>query len=149
VKKFLRITVVGLLSSITVAAQTAAEQKPVSDGRQAEFTQRAETTRVTNAPAAPIMSAKTKTSAERGQVARIVDGRVLRLGPTTTFLKNGLSMDEVVRLLGKPASISERQDGDRHLTVYAFPRSDGRVFVAEFENGLLVSSRTEPAVALK
>lgn len=69
--------------------------------------------------------------------------RVLRVGPSTTYLKNGLSLDEVVMLLGKPASRSERLDGDVRLTTCVFTRSGGRVLVAEFENGLLVSSRTE------
>jgi hypothetical protein len=141
VKKFLIITLFVLVSSVTVAAQTAAEQKPVSDGRQVEFANRAE--------AAPILNTKTERSAERRQVARVVDGRVLRLGPTTTYIKNGLSTEEVVRLLGKPESITERQDGDRQLAIYNFPRSDGRVFVAEFENGLLVGSRTESLTSRK
>ena len=66
---------------------------------------------------------------------------VLRLGPSTTYLKNGLRADEVLRFLGRPASVSERQDGDLHLATYTFARGEGRVLVAEFENGLLVSSR--------
>jgi hypothetical protein len=147
VKKFFIITLFVLISSITVAAQTAAEQKSVLDAGQVEFAKRAETPRDLGAAGAPIMNAKTKTSAERRQVTRVVDGRVLRLGPTTTYLKNGLSTDEVVRLLGKPESVSERHEGNSHLLIYAFPRADGRVFIAEFENGLLVNSRMEPATS--
>ncbi|HEX8138042.1 MAG TPA: hypothetical protein VF544_10665 [Pyrinomonadaceae bacterium] len=73
--------------------------------------------------------------------------RVLRVGPSTTYLKNGLSLDEVVMLLGKPAARSERLAGDVRLTTCVFARSGSRVLVAEFENGLLVSSRTEAAGA--
>ncbi|HKR00263.1 MAG TPA: hypothetical protein VJT09_06295 [Pyrinomonadaceae bacterium] len=76
------------------------------------------------------------------------DGRrtpgVLRVGPSTTYLKNGLKMEEVVRFLGRPASISERRDGDLLLATYTFARGQGRVIVAEFENGLLVSSHLDP-----
>jgi hypothetical protein len=68
---------------------------------------------------------------------------VLRLGPSTTYLKNGLSADEVVRFLGQPASVSQRQDGDLRYATYTFTRGEGRILVAEFENGVLVSSRAE------
>jgi hypothetical protein len=134
-----------LLSAAAATAQTASEQKPLSDSK-AEFANRAETTRAINAQTAPVLNAGT-ISAERKQVVRVVDGRVLRLGPTTTYLKNGLTTDEVVRLLGKPASVSELQEGTRLLTVYTFTRSDGRFFIAEFEKGLLVDSRMEAAAA--
>jgi hypothetical protein len=148
-QKFFIIALFVLFSSITVAAQTAGEQKPLSDGAQVEFAKPVEAMRDTDAPAAPILNARVKTSAGRRQVERIVDGRVLRLGPTTTYLKNGLSTDEVVRLLGKPAVISERSEGNRLLSIYTFPRSDGRVFIAEFENNVLVNSRTEPPASLR
>jgi hypothetical protein len=74
--------------------------------------------------------------------------RVLRIGPSTTYLKNGLSINEVLRLLGQPASKSERMDADVRLATYTFPRSEGRVLIAEFENGVLVASRTEMAEAV-
>ncbi|MGA9994598.1 MAG: hypothetical protein WBP93_04240 [Pyrinomonadaceae bacterium] len=79
---------------------------------------------------------------------RKYDPRVLRLGPSTTFLNNGLSVDEVLSVLGKPAAVSEEQDGKLNLATYIFPRSEGRVLVAEFENGVLVRSRTETAEEL-
>jgi hypothetical protein len=147
-QKFFIIAALVLLSSITVAAQSASEQKPLSDSSQAEFAKRAEAGRETIAPAAPIMSDKTRTGATRRQV-RIVDGRVLRLGPTTTYLKNGLSTEEVVSLLGKPASVSERQEGNKLLATYTFSRSEGRVLIAEFENGVLTGSRTETTEAFE
>jgi hypothetical protein len=68
---------------------------------------------------------------------------VVRVGPRTTYLKEGLSSEEVVRLLGKPVSISERNDKGVVVTTYEFQRGEGRMLIAEFENGLLVRSRTE------
>ena len=66
---------------------------------------------------------------------------VVRVGPSTTYLKNGLSINEVVSSLGRPVSVSERQEGSLNYATYTFTRSGGRVLVAEFENGLLVNSR--------
>ena len=68
---------------------------------------------------------------------------VVRVGPRTTYLKSGFTIDEVVRLLGKPLWISVRNEGDVIVQVYAFQRSEGQVLISEFENGLLVRSRTE------
>lgn len=71
---------------------------------------------------------------------------VVRVGPRTTFLKEGLRTREVVRLLGKPASISERTEKNVVIVTYEFQRGEGRMLIAEFENGLLVRSRTESRV---
>lgn len=79
----------------------------------------------------------------QGEKKVVVDRRVIRLGPPTTYLKEGLTAREVVMLLGQPVSVSERQEGDLKIITYAFPRSAGRVLVAEFANELLISSRTE------
>lgn len=68
---------------------------------------------------------------------------VVRVGPRTTYLKDGLRIDEVVRLLGKPLSISERNERNVIVKTYVFQRGEGQVLIAEFENGLLVRSRTE------
>jgi len=136
------ITAFILLSSITVAAQTAEEQKPLSDAAQVEFAKRAQTTPTINAS---LVSAGTETGANTRAMVRVVDGRVIRFGPTTTYLKNGLRAEEVVRLLGKPITVAERREGNTLLSTYTFTRSEDRLFVAEFENGLLVRSRMEPA----
>jgi outer membrane protein assembly factor BamE (lipoprotein component of BamABCDE complex) len=63
---------------------------------------------------------------------------VVQVGPRITYLKEGLSTDEVVRLLGKPSAITERNEQDVVLTVYEFPRSEGRVLIAEFVKDVLV-----------
>jgi hypothetical protein len=141
-QKFLVVTVFLLLSSTSAAAQTVEEKKPVQEGRQVEFARR-------TVNAQPGLIAPAKRSAERRQTGRVVDGRVVRFGPTTTYLKNGLRTDEVVRLLGKPASVLERREGNNLLSTYTFSRSEGRIFVAEFENGVLVDSRLEPATLLE
>jgi hypothetical protein len=68
---------------------------------------------------------------------------VVKVGPRTTYLKEGLRTDEVVRLLGKPTSISERKENDVIVTTYEFQRGEHQVLVAEFVSGKLVRSRTE------
>lgn len=131
-KKILVIAFI-LFSSLSVMAQKTDEPKATAAGQDARFAKRSEPERTINGPA------------KRQQTTRVVDGRVLRVGPTTTYLKNGLSAEEVLKLLGKPALITERQEGNRHLVVYTFRRSEDRVLIAEFEGGLLVGSRMEPA----
>ena len=71
---------------------------------------------------------------------------VVRVGPRTTYLKEGLQTDEVVRLLGRPVSISERSDNDVVIATYQFQRGDGRMLIAEFVGGVLVRSRLETPV---
>jgi hypothetical protein len=68
---------------------------------------------------------------------------VVRVGPRTTYLKEGLRTDEVVRLLGKPVSISERNADGLVVTIYAFQRGEGRILIAEFLSGVLVRSWIE------
>ena len=68
---------------------------------------------------------------------------VVRVGPSTTYLKEGLSTEQVVRLLGTPSAISERTEKDLKVTTYEFPRGEGRVLIAEFVSDALVKSRIE------
>lgn len=68
---------------------------------------------------------------------------VVRVGPRTTYLKEGLRTDEVVKLLGKPVSISERNADGLVVTIYAFQRGEGRILIAEFLSGVLVRSWIE------
>jgi hypothetical protein len=123
VKKFFIITGFVLLSSMSAAAQT-------------DYAKRDETE-------APVVASKPEAGAKRKQTERVIDGRVVRVGPTSTYLKNGLSTDEVVKLLGRPSSVSERVEGGKLLSTYIFPRSESRVMIAQFENGLLTASRME------
>ena len=68
---------------------------------------------------------------------------VVKVGPRTTYLKEGLRIDEVVRLLGKPTSTSERTESDLVITTYEFKRAEGHFLIAEFVSGVLVRSWTE------
>jgi hypothetical protein len=63
---------------------------------------------------------------------------VVRVGPRTTYLKEGLSTAEVVRLLGKPAAVSERSEQDVLTTILEFPRGEGQLLIAEFVKDKLV-----------
>jgi hypothetical protein len=68
---------------------------------------------------------------------------VVHIGPRGTYLKEGLSPEEVVSLLGAPTSIFQSKRDGHSVVVYEFQRSGDRVFVAEFVNGSLIASRTE------
>jgi hypothetical protein len=68
---------------------------------------------------------------------------VVKVGPRTTYLKEGLRTDEVVRLLGKPTTTSERTERDLVITSYEFKRAEGHFLMAEFVSGVLVRSWTE------
>jgi hypothetical protein len=71
---------------------------------------------------------------------------VVRVGPVTTYLKEGLSTEQVLRLLGKPSAVSERTEKDLVVTTYEFPRGEGRVLIAEFVSDMLIYSRIETRV---
>ena len=71
---------------------------------------------------------------------------MVQVGPRTTYLKEGLRTDEVVRLLGKPAHISERSEHDVVITTYEFQRGEGRILIAEFVSDRLVRSRLDARV---
>ena len=68
---------------------------------------------------------------------------VVRVGPSVTYLKEGFTVEEVMRLLGQPAAVSKHKSGSELVTTYEFPRGQNRFLIAEFVNGFLVSSRTE------
>jgi hypothetical protein len=68
-------------------------------------------------------------------------GGVFRVGPSTTYLKQGLSTTDVVKLLGQPTAVTDRDTNG--AVTYEFPRGEGRVLLAEFINNSLVSSRME------
>lgn len=148
-KLFIVITLIFLSAIVATAQSTAAEQKPIPSTKQAEFTKRTETERTIKSTDTPASNGNTQADGKRAETLVSVDGRVIRFGPTTTYLKSGLRADEVLRLLGKPATISERQENGRLLSTYTFARSEGRVFIAEFENGLLVSSHMQSVTTVK
>ena len=118
-KKFLILITTILISAMAVSAQTVTK----GNGRLS------------------VEGEKRVASGNRREGARAT--LVLKLGPSTTYIKNGLSLEEVLRLLGQPASVSEKLEGSLRLITYTFVRSEGRVLVAEFTDGVLVSSRSE------
>jgi hypothetical protein len=65
---------------------------------------------------------------------------VIKVGPTMTYLKNGLSINEVTRLLGKPVYVSERKEWNGLISTYIFRRGEDRFVVAEFAKGILKRS---------
>ena len=84
-----------------------------------------------------VVNVSAQTSGHQRRVVRRIG--VVRVGPSSTYLKQGLSTEEVVKLLGEPTAISESSTGE---VIYEFPRSEGRVLLAAFVNGTLVGSRT-------
>jgi hypothetical protein len=76
------------------------------------------------------------------KAAGFVRQGVVHLGPRTTYLKEGLKTEEVVKLLGSPVVVSEREENGKTVSTYEFQRGESRVLVAEFVSGALVSSRT-------
>ena len=86
-----------------------------------------------------VVNVAAQSNGARRQVVR--KAGVVRIGPSSTYLKQGLTTEEVVRLLGEPTSITESGAGPESVT-YEFQRSEGRVLVAEFVAGALVSSHT-------
>ena len=123
-KKFLSLITIVLFSVVAVSAQTRVNGS-FSDLQRSRRAGGAEK------------------RAANHKVARFQEARAFRLRPSTIYLKNGLSTDEVLSLLGTPTSVSERQEGTAHLATYIFHRSEGRIFIADFENGVLINSRTE------
>src|ERR1044072_7382215 len=85
-----------------------------------------------------VVNVSAQTGANHRRVIRRVG--VVRVGPSTTYLKQGLSTEEVVKLLGEPTAISQGRSGE---VTYEFPRAEGRVLLGECVNCGLVSSSTE------
>ena len=68
---------------------------------------------------------------------------VVRVGSPTTYLKEGLTTEEVLQVLGEPAGIYKRVEDGVLVTTYEFRRGGERMLVAEFVHGTLVRSRTK------
>jgi hypothetical protein len=95
-----------------------------------------------------ILIAVANGSAQTSRGKRYVSHKpgVVRVGPTTTYLKEGLSTEQVIRLLGEPSAISERTERNLTVTIYEFPRAEGRILIAEFVSDALIDSRIETRV---
>ena len=69
---------------------------------------------------------------------------VVHVGPRTTYLKLGLTTEEVVKLLGEPSLISQRSENGKTSVTYQFDRGKGRILIAEFVEDSLVGSELRP-----
>jgi hypothetical protein len=132
-RKLFTIAVIVISAVVCASAQTRLDQTGFADATGARLK-------------ADLVAAETEAFQPRTSYSYPVDDfkpGVVRVGPRTTYLKEGLRTDEVVRLLGKPASISERSENGVVVTTFEFQRGEGRVIIAEFVSGVLVRSRTE------
>lgn len=114
-KKVISLFAIVILSAIAGSAQTGQEKTKASSND------------------ARIEKAQTRAGQKN-------DPRVLRVGPSTTYLRSGLTTDDVIRVLGKPESVSERMNGDTRVVLYTYARGEGRFLITEFEKDLLVRS---------
>lgn len=134
-RKILSITVVIASAAISLAAQTKLERRHHSEAISMASKTDTRVSEVGNGAFYPRTS--------YSYPLEDFKTGVVRVGPRTTYLKNGLSIDEVIRLLGKPLSITERTEQNVSLKLYVFQRGEGQVLIAEFENGLLARSCSE------
>ncbi len=91
------------------------------------------------------VSAQTSRTSKSGK--RVHQTSAIRIGPPTTYLKNGLAIEQVIRVLGEPINVSERDEQGKTIKTLQFQRGANRILIAEFVNDALVSSRTEALVA--
>jgi hypothetical protein len=90
-----------------------------------------------------VLAAFSSVSAGVSSKRKYVKATVVRVGPSTTFIKAGLTIAEVISVLGEPVAISARREEGTIITRYEFPRGEGRFIIAEFIQGALVYSKTE------
>lgn len=92
----------------------------------------------------PVFSVSaTPQQANRHDATNLRKPRLVRVGPPSTYLKEGLSTEDVLRVLGEPTAISQRSEKNVVVTIYEFPRGEGRILIAEFVKGALVRSAIE------
>jgi hypothetical protein len=135
-QRILGIVIVIVAAMVSVSAQTREERTRFSEGKGAIL---------------KLNAAATETDAfyphtSYSYPVEDFQPGVVQVGPRTTYLKEGLRTDEVVRLLGKPVNISDRNESDIVITTYEFQRGEGRLLIAEFVSGVLVRSRLETRV---
>lgn len=134
-RKFLSLVIVIMSALASASAQTEPDLKQYVEDKSV-------TLRVEKVPAAERDDYFFPRTSYSYPVEDFKPG-VVQVGPRTTYLKEGFTTEEVVRLLGKPSAISERTENGVVVTVYEFPRGEARVLVAEFVKGVLVRSTME------
>src|SRR5262252_3871281 len=118
-------------AAVTASAQTQAESRLATESNKR---QQSETT---TAPAQRVSY-----TYQRGSSGRHA---VVRVGPSSTYLKEGLSTAEVVAFLGQPARISQQRENGEAVVVYEFSRSENQTLFVEFIGDRLVRTKTEPS----
>jgi hypothetical protein len=131
-RKFLSLVIVIMSAMVSVSAQSEQDLKRSLENRHVNSKVDVPATRDTDEGASYIRQTSYSYPADDFKPG------VVQVGPRITYLKEGLSTDEVVRLLGKPSAITERNEQNVVLTIYEFPRSEGRVLIAEFVKDVLV-----------
>ena len=134
-RKVLSLVIVIMSAMVGASAQSEPDRKQYVEDKSV-------TLRVEKMPAAERADYFSPSTSYSYPVENFKPG-VVQVGPRTTYLKEGFSTAEVVRLLGKPSAISERSENGVVVTVYEFPRSEARVLIADFVNGVLVRSMIE------
>jgi hypothetical protein len=144
-RKSLGLVIVIMSAALSVSAQASIQGSPSRQDRQQYVEDKSVSLRVDKVETTGGAEAENSFLPRTSYSYPLEDFKpgVVLVGPRTTYLKAGLSREQVVRLLGKPSSISERSEQDVVITTYEFKRGEGRVLIAEFEHGLLVRSRTE------
>jgi hypothetical protein len=127
-KRILIFVVFIMCVGISVSAQTKAKPKTALKSK--------ESVARTDIPVTEPASYRYVVSSSKRHVS-------VELGPRTTYLREGLSTEEVIQVLGKPVSVTKRTENGQVVIRYEFTRGAGRVLIAEFVNDALVSSRTE------
>jgi len=90
-----------------------------------------------------VVNISAQTSRVHKGTRRVHQASAIRVGPPTTYLKDGLTTEQVLRILGEPINVSKRDEGGVVIETYEFQRGANRILIAEFVKGALVSSRTE------
>ena len=138
-RKLIYLAVVIMCALVSVSAQVSAQ---VSADRKQYVEDKSASLRVEKVPATIVEENSLPHTSYSYSIDDFKPG-VVRVGPRTTYLKQGLRTDEVVYLLGKPVSISERTEKGVVMATYEFQRGEGRVLIAEFENNRLVHTQME------
>src|SRR5882672_9627828 len=125
-RKFLSLVIVIMSAMVSVSAQTQQDLKRSLESKHVTSKVDVPAPRNTDEDASYIRQTAYSYPADDFKPG------VVQVGPRTTYLKEGLSTEEVVRLLGKPSAITERNEKDVVVTIYEFPRSEDRVLIAEF-----------------
>ncbi len=95
-----------------------------------------------------VVNVSAQTSRTQKSGSRVHRTSAIRIGPPTTYLKEGLTAEQVIRILGEPLNVSEREVSGETVKTFEFQRGANRVLVAEFVKGALISSRTETRTPL-